>query len=40
MLVRTGKGEKTMADGNLPEGTLEFADLSAAVDFILAGEKA
>jgi len=40
MLVRTGKGEKTSADGGLPAGTLEFADLSAAVDFILAGKKA
>ncbi len=35
MLVMTGKGEKTKADGNLPEGTLEFKDLSAAVDAIL-----
>ncbi len=40
MLVLTGKGEKTKADGNLPEGTREFADLSAAVDAILAGSKA
>jgi D-glycero-D-manno-heptose 1,7-bisphosphate phosphatase len=40
MLVRTGKGEKTKAEGNLPEGTLEFADLSAAVDAILGEEKA
>ncbi len=39
MLVMTGKGEKTKAEGNLPEGTLEFADLAAAVDHILAGEK-
>ena len=35
MLVRTGKGEKTKAEGKLPEGTLEFADLSTAVDHIL-----
>jgi len=35
MLVMTGKGEKTRADGDLPEGTLEFRDLSAAVDSIL-----
>src|SRR5574343_1839169 len=35
MLVLTGKGEKTKADGNLPEGTLEFADLAAAVNHIL-----
>ncbi len=40
MLVHTGKGDKTSADGNLPEGTLEFANLSAAVDFILTGKKA
>lgn len=40
MLVYTGKGEKTKAEGNLPEGTLEFADLSAAVDFILKESKA
>ena len=39
MLVRTGKGEKTLAEGNLPEGTLEFANLSAAVDYILAVKK-
>ena len=35
MLVMTGKGEKTKADGELPKGTLEFRDLSAAVDSIL-----
>jgi D-glycero-D-manno-heptose 1,7-bisphosphate phosphatase len=39
MLVLTGKGEKTRAEGNLPPGTLEFADLSAAVDHILRGKK-
>ncbi|MCP5268141.1 MAG: D-glycero-beta-D-manno-heptose 1,7-bisphosphate 7-phosphatase [Zoogloeaceae bacterium] len=38
MLVLTGKGEKTQADGNLPEGTLIFADLAATVDHILAAE--
>ena len=35
LLVMTGKGEKTKADGDLPEGTQEFKDLSAAVDAIL-----
>lgn len=40
MLVLTGKGEKTKADGNLPKGTREFPDLAAAVDAILAGGKA
>ena len=39
MLVLTGKGEKTRAEGNLPEGTLEFADLAAAVDAILNRSK-
>ncbi len=39
ILVRTGKGEKTRADGNLPEGTLEFADLAAVVDWILSGRR-
>jgi len=35
MLVLTGKGQKTQAEGGLPEGTLVFADLAAAVDYIL-----
>jgi D-glycero-D-manno-heptose 1,7-bisphosphate phosphatase len=39
ILVRTGKGEKTRAEGNLPEGTLEFADLATAVDHILRPKK-
>jgi len=40
MLVLTGKGTKTKADGDLPLGTLEFADLAKAVDWILSGKKA
>jgi D-glycero-D-manno-heptose 1,7-bisphosphate phosphatase len=36
MLVLTGKGEKTRDEGKLPEGTLIFADLAAAVEHILA----
>ncbi|MEI7430429.1 MAG: HAD-IIIA family hydrolase, partial [Betaproteobacteria bacterium] len=36
MLVLTGKGPKTQAAGGLPEGTLVFADLSAAVDYLLS----
>lgn len=36
LLVLTGKGEKTQAEGNMPEGTLVFADLAAAVDHLLA----
>jgi D-glycero-D-manno-heptose 1,7-bisphosphate phosphatase len=39
MLTLTGKGLTTKAEGGLPEGTLEFADLAAAVDSIL-GEEA
>lgn len=34
-LVLTGKGEKTQAKGGLPDGTLVFADLAAAVNHIL-----
>jgi D-glycero-D-manno-heptose 1,7-bisphosphate phosphatase len=40
ILVHTGKGEKTKADGNLPEGTLEFADLASVVDWLLAKKEA
>ena len=39
VLVMSGKGEKTKAEGNLPEGTLEFADLAGAVDHLLAKAK-
>ena len=35
ILVRTGKGEKTEAEGNLPTGTKIHADLAAAVDALL-----
>lgn len=35
VLVRTGKGEETLAGGNLPENTLVFADLHEAVQHIL-----
>ena len=35
MLVLTGKGEKTKADGGLPEGTRQFADLASVVADIL-----
>jgi len=38
MLVLTGKGATTLAGGDLPPGTLTFADLSAAVDAILSAE--
>lgn len=39
IVVRTGKGEKTLTDGNLPEGTLEFPDLAAVVDWLLTSNK-
>lgn len=34
-LVLTGKGEKTQADGDLPEGTRVFADLASFVTELL-----
>jgi len=40
ILVRTGKGEKTLGEGNLPAGTMDFADLATAVDFILGQDEA
>jgi D-glycero-D-manno-heptose 1,7-bisphosphate phosphatase len=39
ILVRTGKGEKTLAGGNLPEGTLIFADLAEAVQHLITLNK-
>ncbi len=36
ILVRSGKGEETLANGNLPKGTLIFADLNEAVQHIIA----
>jgi D-glycero-D-manno-heptose 1,7-bisphosphate phosphatase len=43
ILVRTGKGEETLAQTNgsdkpLPKGTLIFADLNEAVQHIIAEE--
>lgn len=35
LLVRTGKGEKTLAAGGMPGDTSVFADLSEAVDHLL-----
>lgn len=35
ILVRTGKGEETLAAGGLPEGTLVFADLAEAVQHLI-----
>jgi D-glycero-D-manno-heptose 1,7-bisphosphate phosphatase len=36
VLVLTGKGEKTKAEGNLPRGTLVFADLGDASRHLIA----
>ena len=34
-LVLTGKGEKTRTAGNLPPGSLVFADLAAVADYLI-----
>ena len=36
ILVRTGKGEQTLAKGGLPDETQTVDDLAAAVDYILS----
>jgi D-glycero-D-manno-heptose 1,7-bisphosphate phosphatase len=36
LLVRTGKGEKTLVAGGLPKNTPVFADLSEAVEYLLS----
>ena len=38
ILVLTGKGEKTLRDGNFPENTVIFPDLAFAVTALLAGD--
>jgi len=38
LLVLTGKGEKTLRDGNFPKNTMIFPDLAFAVSALLAGE--
>ena len=38
MLVLTGKGEKTLRDGNFPKNTVIFPDLAFAASALLAGE--
>ena len=38
ILVKTGKGQETLAQGNLPSGTQVVADLAEAVQTILAEE--
>ncbi len=40
MLVRTGKGERTLAGGELPKGTLVFDDLAEAARAIIAESEA
>ncbi|MBL8448696.1 MAG: D-glycero-beta-D-manno-heptose 1,7-bisphosphate 7-phosphatase [Dechloromonas sp.] len=40
ILVLTGKGQKTSSEGQLPEGTLEFANLATVVDWLLRGRSA
>ncbi|MCA1926376.1 MAG: D-glycero-beta-D-manno-heptose 1,7-bisphosphate 7-phosphatase [Thiobacillus sp.] len=36
LLVKTGKGERTLAAGGLPQDTLVFDDLAAAAEHVLA----
>lgn len=38
MLVLTGKGEKTLRDGNFPKNTVIFPDLAFAVSAMLSGD--
>jgi D-glycero-D-manno-heptose 1,7-bisphosphate phosphatase len=38
MLVLTGKGEKTLREGQFPKNTVIFPDLAFAVSALLAGE--
>jgi len=40
LLVRTGKGEKTLKAGGLPDDTPVFDDLSAAVDYLFRNTAA
>jgi D-glycero-D-manno-heptose 1,7-bisphosphate phosphatase len=38
MLVLTGKGERTLREGNFPKNTVIFPDLAFAVSALLAGD--
>jgi D-glycero-D-manno-heptose 1,7-bisphosphate phosphatase len=38
ILVLTGKGEKTLREGNLPKNTIIFPDLAFAASALLAGD--
>ncbi len=39
ILVKTGKGERTLAAGNLPRGVSVYDDLAAVADALLAEEE-
>ncbi|MDE3208705.1 MAG: HAD-IIIA family hydrolase, partial [Pseudomonadota bacterium] len=39
ILVRTGKGEKTIKEGGVPEETLVFSDLREAADYLIGQIK-
>jgi len=39
ILVLTGKGEKTLRDGNFPQNTVIYPDLAFAVSALLASER-
>jgi len=39
VLVRTGKGERTLAKGGLPDGVGVYEDLADVVDHLLRGES-
>ena len=39
VLVKTGNGKKTLADNNLPEGTLVFKNLLAFSEYLLAPKE-
>jgi D-glycero-D-manno-heptose 1,7-bisphosphate phosphatase len=38
ILVLTGKGEKTLREGNFPKNTIIFPDLAFAASALLAGD--
>jgi D-glycero-D-manno-heptose 1,7-bisphosphate phosphatase len=40
ILVRTGKGEETLAQGNLPPNVLVMDDLATAAQYIIAEQAA
>ena len=38
MLVLTGKGERTLREGNIPKNTVIFPDLAFAASALLSGD--